>query len=323
MDGLPQNLASQHLTGGQRTLKSAIDCVGVGLHSGAKARLTLAPAPAGTGIVFRRADLPQAPVIPARFDHVAESRLCTMLALPAAPDIRVSTVEHVMAALAGAGVDNAVVSVDGPEAPILDGSAASFLFLIDCAGLSLQEQPGEEIEVLRPVRVECDGAFAELRPHRSAPGDGLDLALSIDFAAAAIGRQALSLHLSPNSFRTELAQARTFVQAEEIAQLREGGLARGGSLDNAVVVDSARVLNPGGLRMRDEFVRHKMLDAVGDLALAGGRLRARFVGHCSGHALNNRLLRALFAERRNWRRATTADRLVQPVVLRGEQLRAA
>ncbi len=322
MDGLPQSIVSHRLAGGQRSLKSAIDCVGVGLHTGAKVRLTLAPGAPGAGIVFRRTDLPGAPAIPARFDHVLESRLCTVLAAPGAPEIRVGTVEHVMATLAGAGVDNAVVSLDGPEAPILDGSAASFLFLIDCAGLALQEQPGVEIEVLRPVRVRHGAAFAELRP--LPDGDGLDLALSIDFPAAAIGRQALSLSLSPDSFRTELARARTFVQASEVAGLRAAGLGRGGSLENAVVVDEARVLNPGGLRMPGEFVRHKMLDAVGDLALAGTRLRGRFVGHCSGHALNNRLLRALFAEAGNWRRIEAADMLVPtPVTLHAERLRAA
>lgn len=323
MDGLPQTLEYQQLTGSQRTLKTSIDCVGVGLHSGTKARLTLSPALPGSGIVFRRADLPRSPAMPARFDYVSDTRLCTTLALPDCPEVRVGTVEHVLAALAGAGVDNAVVSVDGPEVPILDGSAASFLFLLDCAGLLLQDRPGEEIEVLRPVRVAADTAFAELRPHADSSGEGLDLALSIDFAAPAIGRQALSLHLSPGSFRGELASARTFVQAEQIARLREGGLARGGSLDNAVVVDEARVLNPGGLRMRDEFVRHKALDAVGDLALAGARLRGRFIGHCSGHGLNNRLLRTLFADSRNWRRTGAPDRLVKPVVLRAEQLQAA
>ncbi len=201
MDGLPHSIMPHSLSGGQRTLKSAIDCVGVGLHSGAKVRLTLSPAAAGSGIVFRRLDLPGAPMIPARFDNVVPSRLCTVLALPDAPHIQVGTVEHVMAALAGAGVDNAVVGVDGPEAPILDGSATSFLFLIDCAGIALQDAPGAAIAVARPVRVQHGAAFAELRPlahetHRGA-SDGLDMALSIDFAAAAIGRQALSLRLTP------------------------------------------------------------------------------------------------------------------------------
>ena len=324
MDGLPHSIAPHLLSGGQRTLKAAIDCVGVGLHSGAKARLTLAPAPEESGIVFRRTDLPGAPSIPARFDYVVESPLCTVLEAPGAPALRVGTVEHVMAALAGAGVDNAIVSLDGPEAPILDGSAASFLFLIECAGIELQDSPGSAIEVLRPVRVQHGAAFAELRPHHDRAEDGLDMAMSIDFPAPAIGRQALSLRLSAESFRTELARARTFTLAGEVARLQAAGLGRGGSLDNAVVVDDARVLNPGGLRMPGEFVRHKMLDAVGDLALAGGRLRGRFAGHCSGHAMNNRLLRALFADSANWRRVETADRLIPgPLRLRGEQLRAA
>jgi UDP-3-O-[3-hydroxymyristoyl] N-acetylglucosamine deacetylase len=213
--------------------------------------------------------------------------------------VRIGTVEHVMAALAGAGVHNALVEVDGPETPIHDGSAASFLFLVDCAGIVEQDELVPAIEVRRPVRVSHDNGFAELRPARF----GLDLAYSIEFDAAAIGRQALTLRLTPESFRAELARARTFTLACEVAQLRAAGLARGGSLDNAVVVDGARVLNPGGLRMQDEFVRHKMLDAVGDLALAGCPLRGRFVAHRGGHALNHRLLTALFADPANWRLA--------------------
>ena len=231
--------------------------------------------------------------IPARFDRVVDTRLATVLG--SMTDARIGTVEHVMAALAGCGIDNAVVEVDGPEPPILDGSAAPFVFLLDCAGIVAQDAPRPTIEVRRPVRVSDGDAFAELRPPARQPG--LDMAMSIDFAAAAIGRQALSLRLTPESFRRELARARTFTLAEEIDQLRAAGLAQGGSLDNAVVVDQARVLNPAGLRMPDEFVRHKLLDAVGDLALAGAPLRGRFIAHRSGHALNNRLLQALFAER--------------------------
>jgi UDP-3-O-[3-hydroxymyristoyl] N-acetylglucosamine deacetylase len=252
-------------------------------------------APAGSGITFRRSDLDVS--IPARFDHVVDTRLCTVLAAPDRPDARIGTVEHVMAALAGAGISNATVSVDGPEMPILDGSAAAFVFLIDCAGIEDQDAPQAAIEILRTVRVEQGEAFAELRPSPI----GFHMAMSIAFDAAAIGRQALSLHLTPAAFRAELAQARTFTQASEVAALQAAGLALGGSLDNAVVVDGARVLNPTGLRMRDEFVRHKMLDAVGDLALAGASLRGRFVAHRTGHALNNRLLHALFADDGNWR----------------------
>ncbi len=298
MDGLPLDYLPS-LAARQRTLKTAIGCVGVGLHSGAKVSLTLSPAAAGTGIVFHRTDL--GAFIQARYDHVVDTRMCTVLGDAERPEIRVGTVEHVVAALSGAGVHNAVVAVDGAEVPILDGSAANFAFLIECAGIVEQDEPAAAIEILRSVKVSQGEAWAELHPCRSGAGAaGFDLDLSIVFDAEAIGRQSLSLRLAAASFR-ELVRARTFTLASEVAQLQAAGLARGGSLDNAVVVDGATVLNPGGLRMVDEFVRHKMLDAVGDLALAGAALRGRFVGHRSGHALNNRLLRALFADRGNWR----------------------
>jgi UDP-3-O-[3-hydroxymyristoyl] N-acetylglucosamine deacetylase len=306
MDGLPHTIPLQVTPGIQRTLKAPIGCVGVGLHSGRRARLDLLPAPAGSGIIFRRTDLGLD--IPARFDHVVDTRLCTVLGLPGRPEARVATVEHVMAALAGAGVHNAVVAVDGPEVPIHDGSSADALFLIDCAGTIQQPELVASVEVLRPVRVEQGEAFAELRPFPVA----LDLAMSIAFDAAAIGRQALSLRLTADSFRAELARARTFTLACEVEQMRAAGLALGGSLENAVVVDGARVLNPAGLRMRDEFVRHKLLDAVGDLALAGAPLRARFVAHRTGHTLNNRLLRALFADAANWRVQPAAESISRP-----------
>jgi UDP-3-O-[3-hydroxymyristoyl] N-acetylglucosamine deacetylase len=292
MDALPLTLVPEIDTWRQRTLKASIGCVGVGLHSGLRVNMTLRPAPARHGIVFRRTDLDVD--IPARFDHVVDTRLATVLGLEDGT-ARVGTVEHLMAALAGSHIDNAVIEVDGPELPILDGSAAPYLFLLDCAGSVEQEAPRPMILVHRWVRVSDGDAFAELRP--PAPGStGLDMAISIDFSAAAIGRQALSLDLTPESFRRELARARTFTLAQEIEQMRAAGLALGGSLDNAVVVDDARVLNPAGLRMPDEFARHKLLDAVGDLALAGVQICGRFVAHRSGHALNNRLLRALFSE---------------------------
>lgn len=306
MDGLPHLIGRQITPTVQRTLKSSIDCMGVGLHSGRRVRLALLPAAPGTGIVFRRTDL--GIDIPARFDHVVDTKLCTMLGLPDRPEMRIGTVEHVMAALAGAGVHNAVVEVDGPELPIHDGSAASVLFLIDCAGIVEQAELLPAIEVLQTVRVEQGEAFAELRPCPFA----FDMALSIAFDAPAIGRQALTLRLTAESFRAELARARTFTLVGEVAQMRAAGLAQGGSLDNAVVVDGARVLNPGGLRMNDEFVRHKLLDAVGDLALAGAPLLGRFVAHRTGHALNNRLLRALFADPANWRLQPTATEALAP-----------
>ena len=292
MDGLPYLTETDT---GQR-LKAAIGCVGIGVHSGRRVALTLRPAPAGTGIVFHRTDLGQS--VEARHDHVTDTRLCTVLADPAHPAARIATVEHLMAALAACRVADCRIELDGPEIPLLDGSAAPWIFLLDCAGLEPAPAP-TAIEVLRPIRVSDGQAFAELRPHAGP----LTLALSLAFDAPAIGRQALTLELSERAFRREIAPARTFALARDIADLHAAGLAQGGSLDNAVVVDGARVLNPGGLRMPDEFVRHKLLDAVGDLALAGSPLRARFIGHRSGHALNNRLLRALFASAHNWRHA--------------------
>lgn len=286
--------------GRRRTLKTTISCVGIGLHGGRRASLTLRPAPAGTGIRFRRSDLGLE--IPASFAHVTDTRLCTVLALPEMPVARIGTVEHVMAALAGCGIDDVIVEVDGPEVPIIDGSAAPFVFLIDCAGIATTPGTAEVIEVLRSVRVEEGGAWAELAPLAPGEAQGFDTRLTIDFPGTAIGRQSLGMRITPASFRHELADSRTFTLAAEVEKLRAVGLAQGGSLSNAIVVDGAVVLNPGGLRHADEFVRHKLLDVVGDLALAGAPLRGRFTGHRSGHALNNRLLRALFAEPQAWRR---------------------
>ena len=279
----------------QRTIKAAICCSGVALHSGHRVNVTLSPAPAHTGVVFRRTDL--GVDIPARFDQVCDTQLCTVLGLPGRPEARVGTVEHLMAALLAQGVGNILVELDGPELPVLDGSAEPWMFLLDCAGTMALDAAAPEFEVLRTVRVQDGNSFAELRPGTAGC---LELSLSIDFEASAIGRQALALTLRGDAFR-EVARARTFTQAHEVSTLQEMGLARGGSLENAVVVDGGRVLNPCGLRMSDEFVRHKLLDAVGDLALAGGMLRGRFVGHRSGHRLNNLVLLALFANKANWR----------------------
>ena len=301
MDGLADlslPLRTRSLSGvvpAERTLGAPIGCVGVGLHSGQRVQLQFCPAPAGAGIVFRRTDLGMD--IPARFDNVSDTRLCTVLSSGGAS---VGTVEHVLAALAGTGVTSAVVEVDGPEVPVLDGSAAPFVFLLECAGIVDLHAPARTVEVLRTVRVSAGDAWAELSPGRR---DGLDMELCIEFAAGAIGRQSLRYAGDESAFRHELATARTFTLREEVEALQAAGLGRGGSLQNAVVVDGATVLNPGGLRMQDEFVRHKMLDAVGDLSLAGGVLSGSFRGHKSGHALNNRLLRALFADNANWRDA--------------------
>jgi UDP-3-O-[3-hydroxymyristoyl] N-acetylglucosamine deacetylase len=309
MDGLARlPLAQPGATFGwrQRTLKAAIDCVGVGVHTGRRASLTIRPAPADHGIVFRRTDLDRA--IAARFDNVTDTRLCTVLADPAMPSARVGTVEHLMAALSALCIDNALIDVDGPEIPILDGSAAPFVFLLDCAGSVELNAPRRVIEICHPVRVATGDAWAELRPlgpAARAQDPVLEMDLSIDFAANAIGRQSASLRLTPDNFRHEIASARTFAHAGEVEQLQAAGLARGGSLDNAIVVDGDDILNPGGLRMDNEFASHKLVDAVGDLALAGGKLHGRYVAHRTGHELNNRLLRALFANADAWRLVAT------------------
>lgn len=293
----------------QATLRHAVPFTGIGLHSGRATRMTIRPAHPNHGIVFARTDLatPEGdPVrIPARHDLVADTRLCTVLALPGHPEARIGTVEHLMAALAASGIDNALVEVDGPELPIADGSALPFLAALGRAGRTTFPVPLRAIEVLRPVRVVEGESSAEL-----LPADRFSISVTIDFAAPAIGRQSLTLdRVDATRFRAELAESRTFCMAAEIDAMRAAGLARGGSLDNAVVVDGAAVLNPGGLRRPDEFVRHKMLDAVGDLALAGAPLLAHVTAHRPGHGLNNRLLRALFASQANWRFAAATARV--------------
>ncbi|HUA76018.1 MAG TPA: UDP-3-O-acyl-N-acetylglucosamine deacetylase, partial [Acetobacteraceae bacterium] len=258
-----------HAQARQRTLLKPIGCTGVGLHSGVRLEMELSPAPADSGIVFYRSDV--GVEIPAHVTSVSDTRLATQLAASEAPEVRIGTVEHLLAAFAALGVDNARVSLDGPEVPVLDGSAAPFVFLVDCAGLTDLDAPRRELTILRPVTAAEGDAFVELLPH-DAPGltmPGLTMEVSIDFAQPAIGHQALSLALTEATFRREIAAARTFTTADAIDGLRAAGLARGGSLENAVVVENARILNPAGLRMPDEFVRHKLLDAVGDLSLAG------------------------------------------------------
>jgi UDP-3-O-[3-hydroxymyristoyl] N-acetylglucosamine deacetylase len=308
MDGLPGYYTETAIPAASRTLRNAIDCRGTGLHSGRETRLVLKPTSAGHGIIFRRVDL--GVDIPAQHDCVSDTRLCTRLAAPGRPDASVGTVEHIMAALAAAGVDNVLVEVDGPEIPIFDGSAAPFVFLIDCAGVVDLPVGREMIEIVRPVLV-SDGAasasFEPLPPGRSWLG--LDIAMAIDFTAAAIGQQSFELRLTEPSFRAEVAGARTFVQAQEVEALRAAGLALGGSLDNAVVVDGDDVLNPAGLRYGNECVRHKVLDAVGDLALAGAPIIGRFRGYRSGHRTNNLLLRALLSDPSAFRYVTVGGLL--------------
>jgi UDP-3-O-[3-hydroxymyristoyl] N-acetylglucosamine deacetylase len=279
----------------QRTLKNAIHCSGIGLHSGERATMTLHPAEENTGIVFRRSDIGgRGAVIPARWDRVVETTLCTTLGNE--DGVKVCTVEHLMSAFAGLGIDNVVVEVKGPEVPIMDGSAAPFVFLIECAGIVQQAAPRRAIEVLRPVRIR-DGAVAV----SLAPAEEWRVTCAIEFESAVIGRQTAAMTVAPAAYRTEIARARTFGFHHEVVQLIESGLARGGSMENAVVVSGDRVLNEEGLRYEDEFVRHKVLDAIGDLYLAGGPFLAAFDGMRPGHRLNNNLLRALFADPSAWR----------------------
>lgn len=275
------------------TVKHAISFVGTGLHSGRLVRMTVRPADGG-GIRFRRTDISDRDnIVPARYDRVSDTTLNTRLSNAAG--VSVSTVEHLMAAFAGTGVWNAVVDLDGPEVPIMDGSARHFVRKILKTGITRYAGPMRAIRVLHPVRVDVNGASAVL-----SPSPVLRIGFEIDFDEAAIGRQAQDLEMSNGTFVHELADCRTFCRRSEVEALQAQGLALGGSLDNAIVVDGATVLNPGGLRRSDEFVRHKMLDALGDLALAGVPLLGAYRGNRAGHGVTNALLRRLFATHGAW-----------------------
>ena len=278
----------------QKTLKSSIECSGIGLHSGDKISMTLHPADVNNGITFRRSDIHGGGAeIKASFDNVRDTRLCTTIGDE--NGVGVSTVEHLMAALAGAGVDNAIIDVSGGEVPIMDGSAAPFMFLIDCAGLIEQDAPKRVVRVKKPVVVSEGGKSASL-----VPSDDFSIDFEIDFDSPAVQRQSMRVDMVDGVFKSELSRARTFGFMHEVEALRAAGFAKGGSLDNAVVVSGSEVLNEDGLRFDDEFVRHKILDAVGDLYLAGGTIAGHFSGVCTGHSLNNKLLRALFADEANY-----------------------
>jgi UDP-3-O-[3-hydroxymyristoyl] N-acetylglucosamine deacetylase len=281
----------------QKTLKAAIHCRGVGLHTGARVNMTLHPAAPGTGITFRRTDLGGAE-IGADWRNIVDSALCTTIAKNNA---KVSTIEHLMAALAGLEIDNALVELDGPEVPVMDGSAAPFVFLVECAGIAEQVAPRRGIKVLKPIHVGDAETAATL-----APAESFRISFAIDFASSAIRCQELSYDVDAESFKREISRARTFGFLDDVERMRRAGLARGGSLENAVVISGDRVLNKEGLRYDDEFVRHKMLDALGDLYLAGGAIMGHFHGVRSGHALNHQLLKALFADPAAWRPITLA-----------------
>lgn len=273
----------------QNTLKSPAAFAGLGLHGGMPVRLVVRPAPADHGIWFRRTDIADRdPLIAARWDAVTPSRLCTVI--ENGDGVSVSTIEHLMAALAGMAVNNALIEIDGPEVPILDGSAAPFIEGFMAAGIEEQDLPVRAVRVRVPVEVRDGEAVARLEP-----ADMLEIDFRIEFEDAAIGVQERRLNMANGAFVRELSDSRTFCRQSDVDAMRAKGLALGGTLENAVVFAGDRVLSPGGLRHADEPVRHKMLDAVGDLSLAGGPILGRYVGNRAGHALTNRLLRALFA----------------------------
>ncbi len=276
----------------QTTIKTPMTAQGVGLHSGRKVTMTLNPAPENTGIVFQRLDLEGSPIVPALWNRVVDTRMCTAIAQGSAS---VGTIEHLMAALRAAHIDNVHITLDGAEVPIMDGSAEPFSFLLQCAGTQEQKAKRRILRILRPVRVEEEDKWAEYTP---------DDVASYHFTAAfdhpVIGHQRRELTMVNGNFPSQIARARTFGFLKEVDYLRSIGLAQGGSLDNAIVLDEEKVLNVEGLRFDDEFVRHKILDAVGDLYLAGAPIMGRYDGYKAGHAVNNKLLQAVFADPQNY-----------------------
>ncbi len=299
----------------QRTLKQSISSSGIGLHKGRKVNLTLRPAPANTGIIFRRTDLE--PVVDFKADAylVRDTQMCTCLINETGE--RLSTVEHLMAALAGFGVDNVIVEVDAAEIPIMDGSSAPFVYLLQSAGIEEQTARKRFIRIRETIRVEDGDKWAELSPF-----DGFHVDFAIDFDHPAIDRdkQSLQLDLSSRSFSTEISRARTFGFMRDIEYLRANNLALGGSLDNAVVLDQYRVLNDDGLRYPDEFVKHKVLDAIGDLYMLGHPLVGKLSAYKSGHALNNMLARAVLENQHAWEWVTFDQPAEAPIAFGATQL---
>ncbi|MCA6268616.1 UDP-3-O-acyl-N-acetylglucosamine deacetylase [Phenylobacterium sp.] len=291
----------------QHTVRSPVRFAGIGVHTGEQARVTLLPAPADTGVVFIRTDVRDRDNrIAVSGEAVCRTQLGTVITNAAG--VTVSTIEHLMAALVMTGVDNALVEIDGPEMPIMDGSSIDFIRGLDRAGLQPQGAPRRFIEIVDVVEVIEGDKRATLRP-----SDGFEVAFEIAFASAAIGRQAVDLKMGAGAFRRELADCRTFGFLHEVEALRAMGLARGGSMDNAVVIDGDEIMNPEGLRRPDEFVRHKALDAIGDLYVLGAPVIGRFEGVLAGHALNNAVVRALLATPHAWRVRTLAAEMAEAV----------
>jgi len=291
----------------QRTLKNVIRATGVGLHTGEKVYLTLRPAVPDTGIVFRRVDLDTPVEIPAIPENVGETTLSTTLVKDG---IRVATIEHLLSALAGLGIDNAYIDLNASEVPIMDGSAGPFVFLIQSAGIQEQNAPKRFIRIKKPVKVDHGDKWVQFKPY-----DGFKVSFTIDFEHPAFKErhQMAEVDFSTTSFVKEVSRARTFGFMSQIETLRANNLALGGSLDNAIVVDDYRILNEDGLRYVDEFVKHKILDSIGDLYLLGRSLIGAFSGYKSGHALNNKLLRVLLAQEDAWELVTFEDEKESPI----------
>ena len=293
----------------QRTLKSMMRAVGVGLHSGQRVELTMRPAPPDSGIVFRRIDLPSPVEIPVRASAVSDARMASTISVdgdPGAP--KVQTIEHLMSACSGLGIDNLVVDITADEVPILDGSAASFVFLLQSAGVVMQDAPKRFMRILRPVEVR-EGDGATLKWARLDPFEGYKLSFEIEFDHPAVDQtgQRVEFDMGSGQYKREIARARTFGFTKDVELMRSRGLTLGGSMDNAIVVDDQRVLNAGGLRYDDEFVKHKILDAIGDMWVLGHPLLAAYSAYKSGHALNNQLLRKVLADGSNYEIVTFDD----------------
>jgi UDP-3-O-[3-hydroxymyristoyl] N-acetylglucosamine deacetylase len=291
----------------QRTLKNSIRATGVGLHTGAKVYLTLHPAEPNTGIRFRRVDLDQPVTIQASPSNVGETVLSTTLV---AGTVKISTIEHLLSAFAGLGIDNALIDVSAAEVPIMDGSAGPFVFLLQSAGIQEQEVPKQYIRIKKSVRVEDGDKWAAFEPF-----DGFKVTFTIDFEHPAFAEhlRTATMDFSSTTFVKEVSRARTFGFMKDIDMLRRNNLALGGSLDNAIVVDDAKILNEDGLRYADEFVKHKILDAIGDLYLLGHSLIGAFTGYKSGHGLNNQLLRTLLEDRDAWEMVTFENESDAPI----------
>ncbi|CRL61027.1 UDP-3-O-[3-hydroxymyristoyl] N-acetylglucosamine deacetylase [Proteus penneri] len=299
----------------QRTLKRIVQATGVGLHTGKKVTLTMRPAPANTGVIYRRTDLNPPVDFPADAKSVRDTMLCTCLVNE--DDVRISTVEHLNAALAGLGIDNIVIEVNAPEIPIMDGSAAPFVFLLLDAGIEELRTAKKFIRIKETVRVEDGDKWAEMRPY-----NGFKLDFTIDFNHPAIdsSTQRYKLDFSAESFMSQISRARTFGFMRDIEYLQSKGLCLGGSFDCAIVVDDYRVLNDDGLRFEDEFVRHKMLDAIGDLFMCGYNIIGEFTAFKSGHALNNKLLQAVLAKESAWEFVTFEDEAQMPVAFKAPSM---